>query len=285
MSTATLTREQGPVGTVSAGTTGISFPRLVRSEWIKFWSLRSAWWSLGMTVAVMAGMALIMAGTIDDAIGAGLASNELALTAITFGYFFAQIVVAVLGALIITGEYSTGMIRSTFTADPQRLGAVAAKAVVLSVVVFTTAMLGIAISWLITLPILSGSDISVDFGDLQSWRVILGTAAYLTLVALLAFAIGLILRTSAGAIAAVLGLLLVIPIVLNILMSFGQQWAIDVFPYMPAPAGEEMMSFASAGWTDPDQSNLKWWQGGLVLLGYVTVLLGVGLALVQKRDA
>lgn len=285
MSTATLDRTQRPVGTVSAGTSGINFARLVRSEWIKFWSLRSAWWTLGMTVAVMAGLALIMAFTIDDAVGAGIGADEAALTTITFGYFFAQIVVAVLGALIITGEYTTGMIRSTFTADPQRLGAVAAKAVVLAVVVFVTTLIGIALSWAVTAPILSGSDIAADFSDPQTWRVILGTAAYLALVALMAFALGLILRSSAGTIAAALGILLVIPMVLNILMNFGQEWASDVYSYLPGAAGERLMAFADAGFSDPDTTSLSWWQGGLVLLGYVGVLFGVGLALIQKRDA
>src|SRR5690606_26484583 len=143
-------REQGMSATVTAPAGGnepapapakrsrvrnVTFPRILRSEWIKLWTLRSTWWTLGSTVVIMAGFALMMAVVVqflnDQMADVEMAAEDQASmdavlgapTVIAGGYEFAALVVGVLGAMVITGEYSTGMIRSTFAANPGRLGA------------------------------------------------------------------------------------------------------------------------------------------------------------------
>lgn len=276
----------------SAGTGGVSFARLLRSEWLKLMTLRSTWWSLGITVLAMLGLAAIFAGSIGfipEGEDAGI--SELGAQVITFGYYFAQVTVAVLGALVITGEYSTGMIRATMTAAPRRLDVLAAKAVVLALVVFAIGIAATLLSWLITLPLLP-EGMSVDIAASETWEVILGTGLYLTLVALMAFWLGTIVRSSAGAIAAVLGVVLILPIIFTVLMGTGQDWAIDLYPYLPSAAGERLMatSGGDAMATDPaaggfaGMTQLDPWVGGLVMLGYVVVIGVIGSILVKRRD-
>lgn len=281
MSTATITRPTPPARTVPGPSTEVTFTHLVRSEWIKLWSIRSTWWSLGLTLVAMVGMAAIMAAgmksfTSTDVPMDGLGS-DVGLTVITFGYILGQVTVAVLGALVVTGEYSTGMIRSTFSAAPRRLDALSAKATVLAVVVFAVGFVATLISYVVTLPILDGTGMEADLADGVTWRVIAGNALYLTLVALFALALGVIIRSSAGTIAAALGVLLMLPMVFQILASLNQTWAVKVMPYLPSSAGERLMI------TEPGE--LDWWSGGLVLLGYVVLLAVIGAVFVKRRDA
>ncbi|TNU74759.1 ABC transporter permease [Miniimonas arenae] len=268
----------------------VTFAHLIRSEWIKLVTLRSTWWTLAITVLAMIGMAAAIgsaANVMADAAGGGAAATAgIGETVMTFGYFFGQVTVAVLGALIVTGEYSTGMIRSTFAAAPGRIGALLAKASVLAVVVLVVGVVGVLLSYLVTYPMLSGNGMAVDLGEAETWRVILGAGLYLMLVSLLAFALGTIVRNSAGTIAAVLGVLLMVPLAFQILTAIGQDWAVNVSPYLPSAAGERLMSTGSALETAGTVgTTLEWWQGGLVLAGYVAVLLVVGLTLAKKRDA
>ena len=262
----------------------VTFVHLLRSEWIKLTTLRSTWWTLGLTVLGMIGISLIFAASVrmlaTDMGGAeGVPeAGAFGTSTITFGYFIGQITVAVLGALAISGEYSTGMIRSTMAAAPRRLDVLGAKAVVIGAVVFVTGVVGTLLAWLVTLPILP--DVAaVSLADGETWRVIAGTGAYLALIALLSFGIGTIVRNSAGAISAVLGVLLMLPIALQIIASMGQEWALDVMRYLPGPAGERLMAVGeAAGAMATDFAAFSPAVGGLILAGYVA------LVLVKKRD-
>lgn len=276
------------IPTGDAGARNVSFPRLVRSEWIKLWSLRSTWWTLGLTILGMVAFSLIMAASLramasfEDAIATE--SSDVGVTAVTFGYFLGQITVATLGALVITGEYSTGMIRSTFTAAPRRIDALVAKATVLTAVVAATSAIGIALSALVAQPLLSGVGLGLDFSEAITWRALAGAVVYLILVALLAFTLGTIIRSSAGTIAAILGILLMLPVAFQLLSLTGQQWVTDVSHYLPGTAGEALMQTST---TDVMMANggLEWWQGGLVLLGYVLIAGAIGFTMARTRDA
>lgn len=266
----------------------VTFGRLVKSEWIKLVSLRSTWWTLGLTVLGMIGLAVMFASTlsfIDDGSGSPLNQIEgLAAQVITFGYFVGQISVAVIGALVITGEYSTGMIRATMTADPSRTKVLLAKAGVLSGVTLVTGLVGIALSYLVTLPWLNRYDLALDFSNGTNYRVLLGTAVYLVLIALLSFGLGLILRSSAGTIAALMSLLFLAPIFVGILAAWAE-WAANILKFLPGTAGENMMTLSGV-MEDPSVAgtSLTPLQGFLVLSGYVVVALVLGLISARKRD-
>jgi ABC-2 type transport system permease protein len=204
----------------------------------------------------------------------------------TIGVSFGQLVVAVLGALVITGEYGTGMIRSTFTAVPRRLPALAAKALVFGVVTFVLTLVALLVGALLAAPILDGRGIHPDLGDSSVWLALVGAAGYLTLLGILAMAIGLIIRVSAGAIATALGLVLVVPIIFNLLASLTRaDWARNVGAFLPSDAGGRGYAYQPTGGVTDGILTLDGGQGLLVLAAWCVVAAVVGGVLVKRRDA
>ncbi|MFD2793359.1 ABC transporter permease [Promicromonospora vindobonensis] len=288
-----------PAGGPASGTTvgqtpvqNVTFIRVLRSEWIKLWSLRSTWWTLGSTVVVMVGFALMMALIVqlvgnemegaspeDQAAAGGMLGGTMVVSA---GFEMAALVVAVLGALMITGEYSTGMIRSTFAAVPGRLSAFFGKAVVLALVTAVLIAVSLALSWLVTYPILDANNATVDFGDGAQVRSLFGTVLYVTLVALFALGLGALLRHTAGAIFTVVAIFLVIPTIVQIATFAAAQleWVGTVNKLLPSVAGTQITPNAGA-FADV----LEPWVGISVLAGY-TVLVLVGAATrLKTQDA
>jgi ABC-2 type transport system permease protein len=199
----------------------VTFPHLLHSEWMKFWSLRSTAWTLGATVVLMTAVSyLAVLFTAREAYDPGTKPQDAAVlvallhdpSAVITGADLAKLVVAVLGVLVVAGEYSTGMIRTPLTAVPTRLARLWAKAFVLAVVTGATAAVGVARAWLVALPTLHAHGAALDLGDAQTRRILLGGVLYLVAVSLLAFAIGAIVRLPAGALATVLGLLMVVEV-------------------------------------------------------------------------
>ncbi len=196
-----------PAAVVSARAHHLSFPRVLHAEWIKFWSLRSTVWTVAATVVVMGAVSWLAAFfTAREATNPGTKPQDAAeLTRllhdpglILTGTELAKLVVAVLGVLIITGEYSTGMIRSTLTAVPRRLPALWAKALVLFAVTTGTVVVAEVLSWLVAAPTLHSHDAVLDLGSAETQRILLGGVLYLAGIALLAFAVGAIIRVAAG---------------------------------------------------------------------------------------
>ncbi|MCL3861322.1 ABC transporter permease [Actinotalea sp. K2] len=282
MSTLTENRTtaSAPRGTT---THDVTFPRVVHAEWIKFRTLRSTAWVLGLTVLVMAGLSALMgwAATLE---GGGEVTGSAA-TLVTFGYTMAQLAVAVLGVLTVTGEYSTGMIRSTFAAVPRRLPALGAKVLVVAAVVAVVSVVGIALAHLVSLPFQSRAGLSLDLSDGETLRILLGTPLYLATIAVFSLAIGAIVRNSAGALAIVLGLLLVVE---NVFSAIPLAFFQNVSPFLPSTAGSKLltdaeMAEAIAQFTTGPQ--LGPWEGYGVLVGWVVVLLAVAAVLLRRRDA
>ena len=288
----TNTTLEAPQTETAPSSTHLSFPRVVRSEWIKLRTLRSTQWSFAIFVLLTVGFGLLMATPLDTSNSPAIdAETQKSLTVMvaTFGVNFTQLVVAVLGVLIISGEYTTGMIRSTFTAVPTRLPALFAKALVLAVATFVVSLVSIIVTALVTAPILSGQGIEGQLLDGEVMRALVGGAGYLTLVALLAFGFGAILRNSAGGIASVLGLILVVPSVLQILAGITQSvWAQNLSAFLPSTAGALMYTIgdgSAAGAIGADVITLDATQGFLVLLGWVAVMIIAAAALIKRRDA
>jgi ABC-2 type transport system permease protein len=272
----------------------LTFPHVLQSEWIKLWSLRSTVWALASTVVVMAAVSyLAVFFTAREAFDPATRPEDAALltallhdpAVVLAGADLAKIVVAVLGVLIITGEYSTGMIRSTLTAVPKRLPALWAKALVLAAVTAVTAAVAVVLSWVVALPTLNAHGAALDLGDAQTRRILLGGVLYLVAVSLLAFAIGAIVRLSAGGLATVLGLLLVVEVLFRTIPA---DFFRSVSPYLPGTAGHQLLATqatidqaraaSSAPVLDP-------WTGYAVLLAWVAVLLVVAAVLLRRRDA
>lgn len=259
-----------------AGAVRVTFPRLVRSEWIKLWTVRSTWWVVPITVIAQAGIAWMIAyfGT-QQMEQNGTDLGRFSAGELVGGIQLAQLAICVLAVLTITGEYSTGMIRSTLTAAPTRTPAVLAKALVVVVVAFVTGIVGTVVSWAITYPVL-GETYRVDLADGVNQRILIGAPLYLAGIALLAFAIGAMLRHSAGALATVLGLLLVVESVFAMI-----PWAFfeKVAPYLPMSAGSQLVQNGG-----PD-AVLTPWEGYGVLVAWGVLALAAATVLVRRRDA
>ena len=284
MTAATLS-PSGPAAAVPAvrrPPRGLTFPGILRSEWIKTWSLRSTVWSLAIAIVLMTGTtALVAWGASTDPVAGELSAAEL----VGPGAYFAQLVLAVLGVLTITGEYSTGQIRSTIASVPRRTPALVAKAIVLAVVAALTTLVGVVTGTLAGLPFHETLGVTLDLSDGETMRMLGGLPLYLAGIALLGFAIGALVRSSPGALGIVLGLLLVVEqVVAAIPLAFFDR----IEPFLPSNAGSRLITSqesidavnaASIG------ADLGAWQGYGVLLAWVAVLMVLAAVLLRRRDA
>jgi ABC-2 type transport system permease protein len=307
MSTNTSTSTAAGTTTRAAVGHNLSFGGVLRSEWIKLRTLRSTLWCYLIIVVLMVALGLLIAVALPaPTAGSPAPTHDVQqatwVTGSTLGIGFAQLVSAVLGALVITGEYGTGMIRSTFAAVPKRLPAIVAKALVFGVTTFVVALVALVISALAVAPLLPAKGITPDFGDGKVWLALVGGAGYIALIGLLAFGIGLIIRSSAAGIAASLGLVLVVPTILQVLASVTRaDWPTNIAAFLPASAGGKLYAYqgASAVSLAPSRPGagvqaaasavntvvLDSWQGLLVIVGWVVVAFVIGAILVKRRDA
>lgn len=265
------------------------FARIVVSEWIKLRTLRSTVWTLVTTLLLTLAVVLVFCWFIVSSVPAGTSGNVDGVGSGTFIFgiaaSLAQLPVVILGVLIISGEYSTGMIRSTFAAVPRRLPALWAKAVVLAASVFAVSTVATGLSLGIMALLLGPSGLAPKLGDEGTVRVLAGLPLYLTAIALFAFAVGALLRHSAGALATVLGLLVIIT---NIFLFPWKPMAM-VGPFLPSNAGTRIMMTQEQLDTISQNSvgvaPLEPWQGYGVLLAWVAILLTAAAVLVRHRDA
>ena len=248
----------------------LSFGRALRSEWIKLSTLRSTWWSIGIVAVLTIGIAAMVAAALGD--GPGFPGIQ----AVVLPIQFTMLLAGILGVISVTGEYSTGMIRSTFTAEPRRGAVLGAKAIVVAVVMALATALTYLVAILLTAPILGGA--GIDWSDAaQSW-VPLGAGVFaMAMFALIGLGFGFIIRNGAGAIAATVGVLFVLPIVLNMFVFAGEswQWIVDLGQYLPMAAAQ--MATTPAG-----DDVLR---GILTLAAWPAALLLGAWAALRTRDA
>jgi len=190
--------------------------RVLRSEWAKFWSLRSSWITLGVAVFLLVLFGAIASYTYSPGAATGgppggASGDSTAVSLALTGVTFASLAVGVLGVLLAAGEYSTGMIRSTLAAVPRRLPVLWSKAAVIGPIALVLTSIGALAAFLLGAPGLDGEKIALSLGDDGVLRSLAGAGVYLGLVAVFGVALGVLIRSSAGAIAALVGILLILP--------------------------------------------------------------------------
>lgn len=255
----------------------VSQRRVISSEWVKLRTLRSSWITMGCAVAALALLGLLI-GIITNANWATMDRDRIAgfnpVDTSLAGVNFAQLAVAVLGVLVISGEYSTGMIRSSLGAVPRRLPVLWGKLLVFgaaTLVLMEIAAFGAF--WLGQAGLAShGTTISAP----GALRAVIGTGLYLTVVAMLSVALGFIIRSTAGGISAVIGLLLVLPGIMNILP---QSWQTHISPYLPSNAGAAVFT------QHPDPGTLAPWTGFAVFCLYTAIAVVISAVLLNRRNA
>jgi ABC-2 type transport system permease protein len=310
-SSAALRLSALPPATGRAGLVGT-----IRSEFTKLRSVRSTYWTIGAMFIVSVGIAAL--------VGFGIASNihnqpwnkagtDAAQASLIAFFELGQLIIAVLGALVITSEYSTGMIRTSLTAMPRRGTVYAAKMIVFTAVTLVVSMITSFVSFFVGQAAMSGSGVSASLfhsvtiprdvnmspppggpgsGGPPSYHfigtivispgtvltAIVGSALFVTVVALVAFGLGSIIRHTAGAITSVIGLMFVLPIIIQILPD---SWRWDIIRFFPDAAGRVLS--VTIGQDNPHLWS-AWPQFGVTLI-WAAVFLVVGGYLFRKRDA
>jgi len=271
---ATATRQRPlPPQTGRAG-----FADALRSEFTKIRSTRSTYWTLLALVVVCAGIGALSS--------AGAASHASQISRATFdatqqslaGLYVGQLVIAVLGALTITSEYSTGMIRTSLAVQPRRGTLFAAKALVFALVSLVTGLVASFGSFFLGQALMSGHHLSVTLGQPNVLRAVIGGALFLVACGMLAYGLGAILRHTAGAITAAIGLLFVLTVLVQFLPG---SWQNAVDKWMPALAGSQVWATRAS----PGAHQFPAWGGFAVLAGYAAVAIIAGLVLFHTRDA
>ena len=260
------------------GSTGLRVTqvRVLSSEWTKFRSLRSTVSTLLIAVVVMIGLGAMFAA-ITASQATGFEPGATAISTSLTGTFFAQLAVGVLGVLLITGEYSTGMIRSSLTVVPSRLPMLWGKLAVFAGTVFLTMLAASFTSFFVGQALLSGQHLDASRSDPGALRAVFGAALYLTVAGLTATAIGALLRNTAAAITTFVAVFFVIPPLTNLLPTSLTDHFVQ---YLPSNAGAVMLD-GTFGVANP----LTPWTGFTVMCGYAVILVGFAAWRLRRVDA
>ena len=275
MSTATLSPAR-PRATHAAPTgLRVTQARVIRSEWIKFWSLRSTAITLAVAVALMTGIGLLASSMLNSGTASGPGEGLSPVQASLAGLTFAQLAFGTLGVLFVAGEYSTGMIRSSLTAVPKRLPILWGKTAVFAAVAFVTGLAASAIAF-------SGGQALIS-NDASAWsdpgvtRAVIGSAVVLAGSGVLGLALGALLRSTPAAISTLFGALFLLSGVAQLLLP--DSWRDNVVQYLPSNAGGAFTSVTQGA------DALGPWAGLAVFLGYVVVVVVGGAWRLKRSDA
>lgn len=252
--------------------------RVIKSEWTKFRSLRSTLITLVVSVVLTIGL-----GTLISAVTAshwsqsspGDRADFNAVVTSLDGIRFSQLAVGVLGVLLISGEYATGMIRASLTAVPKRLPVLWAKLSVFTGVVGIISIISTFIAFFLGQAMLSSQHLQVTISSPDALRMVAGAGVYVLLVGLIGMALGGLMRNTAAGISSLVALFFVIPPVLSLLPK---SWANNIGPYLPSSAGESF-------WGHPSGAHLSALAGLLVLCGWTAAAIAAAAVRLKSQDA
>jgi len=249
---------------------------VLRSELCKLCSVRSTYWTLLAAVVFNVGLAALLAIFLPGQLSAHEKTTVDTTRVSLGGLHLSQIAFGVLGVLVITSEYGTGMIRATLSAVPQRRLMLSAKTIVLAVTALSVGVFASFAAYFVFQAFLSGDSLRSSIGDPGVLQAVTGGGLYLAVLGLLGLGLGAIIRSSAGAIATLFGLLFVPPILTELLP---RSWKDTINPYVPLEAGSQIFS------VQHNAGALGAWSGFGVFCLYAAVALGVGFVLINRRDA
>jgi ABC-2 type transport system permease protein len=257
----------------------VAFHRVLLSEWTKLRSVRSTKWSLAVGFLLTIAFPVVFSFVTSSHWGS-MSPHERAdrhpLDIALAGVNVAQLAIAVLGVLLISAEYSTGSIRSTFTAVPKRLPVLWAKLLDYAVVSIVLMVPAVLVSFFASQAILARHDIlQISFTQAGVARSVLGGALYVMLVGIFALAIGAIVRNTAGGIAAFAAIFFVLPPLMFVLPT---SWNNAISQYLPSNAGRQLFALQHAAHT------LTPLHGGLVFVAYCAAAILIAAVLLVRRD-
>jgi ABC-2 type transport system permease protein len=260
---------------------GYTFAAAARMEWLKLRSLRSPAWITLIIVVSVIGIGIAVLSYYPGHWAHMSAGSRASFDPTNDGYAgmaIAQLAIGVAGVLVMTGEYSSGSIRSTLAAIPGRRLLLAAKAAVFGAAALVVGEFTALAAFLVNQYIvLHAPAPHASLGDPTVLRAVLMIGAYLALIGLLGLALGTIIRHTAGAIAALVGLVLALPLMLQ---GFSAGIQNSVTKYLPMMIAEKSLAAVR-----PVADSLPAWVGLGLLCGYVAVALLIGGLLLARRDA
>jgi hypothetical protein len=265
------------IATPQASQSSLSdFANIVRSEFCKLRSVRSTLWTLAAAVVFNVALAALGAVLLPGALSGQEKATVDVIRLSLAGIHLSQIALGVLGVLVITSEYGTGMIRATLSAVPRRRLVLVAKAIVFAAAALVIGICSSFAAWFVFQAFLTDNSLQSSIGDPGVVRAVTGGGLYLTVLGLLGLGLGAIIRSSGGAIAALFGLLFVPPILLQLLP---QSWQTTVGPYTPMEAGSQVFI------VHPHADSLSPWTGFGLFCAYAAAALTLGVLLINHRDA
>jgi hypothetical protein len=262
-----------------AHTGKVTQARVILSEWTKLRSLRSTRWSLLVAVLFTIGLPCLF-GAVTSSHWGSMSPHEQAdrhpLDIALAGVNLSQLAIGVLGVLVITGEYSTGMIRASMTAVPKRLPVLWAKIAVYATVSFLLMLPSVLIAFFASQAIISHHQpLDISFSAHGVARSVIGGALYLMVIGIFTLGIGAITRSTAGGISAFAGIMFVIPPLMNVLPT---SWNNGISPYLPSNAGRAVFSLTHGS------DSLAPWPGFALFCGYAILAIAIGAVLLLRRD-
>jgi ABC-2 type transport system permease protein len=259
------------------------FRDLVAAEWIKFWSLRSTPWACGLAVLFFVGAAI------------NSASNRLhyvqpddpwwtthydplwdAFPAV--GTSVLVLITGSLGALMLAGEYGTGLMRTTFAAVPARRSVVAAKAAVLVPVMFGVGLVAGGLAFGISQVILHRKHSGLSVGEPGVPRALLGLALYVPVSALIGLGIAALLRHTAASVLTTVAVLLLLPLLID---SSVRRWTADLHNALPGPALDRLSTLHGYGYGHYPATIAGSW---IVYAAWSVAALAIAVVVVKRRD-
>lgn len=270
----------------AATSSGPVFVGAVRSEWTKFWTVRSTYWTLLAALVVTVGLGALISGSVATFLnqpgqgGQGPQGQQMPdpVSLSLSGTAFGLLAMMVLGVLVISSEYGTGMIRSSLAAVPQRLRFLLAKTLVFTVVVLVVGEAASFAAFFIGNAFFAAHDLGVSLGDTGVLRAVVGGGLYLAASGLFGLAVGALLRHTAGAIATAAVFLFVLP---GITQALPGDWGRNVWKYFTTNAGQQII-YPTHG-SAPDA--LSPWLGYGVYVAWSVAVLIAAAVLIRTRDA
>lgn len=264
--------------TTIAETSAVGFHRTLRAEWIKFRTLRSTWYTLAGLCAVGLGIAALAMDPAAASYRDATAAERLDWdpTALSLRAFLvAQLVIGVLGMLVVTSEYATGMMQTSLAATPRRHRLLAAKAVLVAAVALVAGQVLMFTAFFFGQALLASYGVpNAALGDPGVLSAVAGSGLYLAAIALLAVGLGVILRATAGALATLVGVIFLVPAFEELFPS----WMQGLLDYWPTIAGTAV----TATVPDPDFPH-PWFNLGGMCLG-IAAVLAAAFVLFRRRD-
>ncbi len=281
----TITSQDGRRAAVAGAVSGgrregtVHIGRLLRSELVKFRSLRSMVYALLVTVLSILAVGAFMAvgvvvqkapadgfadAPVDDPAGGALSGVSLAIYA-----------VATLGVLVVSSEYASGTIKATLAAAPRRTLLVLAKILALVCIVLPATLLATLASFLAAQAILATAGRTISLTHPGVPRAVIGAGLYLTVVAILGAAFGWLLRSTAGALAGLFGLLVLLPALLQLVPG---DVGATILPYLPDNAGKAVLRVTPGGEPAP-------FTGFAIFSAYAAAATALAAYVLRRRDA